>query len=53
MSSAAPLGTVSLAQQGAFGKFAGLYCCAIPLGLVLLLALVYFGVRLFANRSNQ
>ena len=41
-----------LAQQGMFTKFAGIYCCAIPLGFVLALIGVYFGVRFFANRSD-
>ncbi len=41
-----------IAQQGTFVSFAGFYCCAIPLGLVLMLAAVYFGVRFFANRDR-
>ena len=42
-----------LAQQGSFSTFAGVYCCAIPLGLVIALGLVYFGVRWFSNRSRS
>jgi hypothetical protein len=42
-----------LAQQGTFGVFASTYCCAIPLGLALVLGVVYFGVRYFANRRPR
>jgi hypothetical protein len=42
----------TLAQQGSFGVFAGMYCCAIPLGLALVLGIVYFSVRHFANRKR-
>jgi hypothetical protein len=44
---------ITLAQQGTFGTFTGMYCCAIPLGLALALALVYFGIRYFANRRSD
>jgi hypothetical protein len=44
---------VTLAQQGTFRAFAGFYCCMIPLGLAIALALVYFGVRYFANRDPK
>jgi hypothetical protein len=42
----------TLSQQGTFGSFAQVYCCAIPLGLVVALAIVYFAVRYFANRKR-
>jgi hypothetical protein len=42
-----------LAQQGAFTVFASVYCCAIPLGLALVLGVVYFAVRSFANRNHR
>ncbi|HMN41147.1 MAG TPA: hypothetical protein PKE29_09905 [Phycisphaerales bacterium] len=44
--------TNTLAQQGTFSTFVGFYCCAIPLGFGLALAIVYFGVRYFANRRR-
>jgi hypothetical protein len=42
-----------LAQQGQFPKFVGIYCCAIPLAMVIALAGVYFGVRWYASRHNR
>jgi hypothetical protein len=45
------LAHATLAQQGMFIRFASVYCCAIPLVLVIALAGVYFGVRWYANRD--
>ena len=46
-----PLAAI-LAQQGQFPKFVGIYCCAIPLVMIIALAGVYFGVRWYANRDR-
>lgn len=48
-----PFAAAILAQQGQFPRFLGLYCCAIPLVLIIALAGVYFGVRWYANRSER
>jgi hypothetical protein len=42
-----------LAQQGQFPRFVGIYCCGIPVVFVLVLTLVYFGVRWYANREKR
>ena len=43
---------IIVAQQGQFTWFVGIYCCGIPLVLAIALALVYFGVRWYANRDD-
>jgi hypothetical protein len=45
--------SVMFAQQGQFSWFLGIYCCGIPLVLMIALTLVYFGVRWYANRDTE
>ena len=42
-----------LAQQGQFTRFAGIYCCAIPLGMAAALLGVYFSVRWYARKHED
>jgi hypothetical protein len=42
-----------LSQQGTFGTFAGVYCCAIPLGMMIALLVVYFAIRTVSKNRQK